>query len=229
MKGPLYFRFLRSVHPPAVGPVGCDGAGPAVCRSVRPLFLPAVLALTVLFIVSGGCIYPDLKEFPEQERTLFLYNFSNSTFDSDTQVQLNRTLREEIHSKRDFVITDDPDQAVLGLYGEITLYRKEGRLYDNLRNPTRYELIVGARIRMRDRSSGRVLLSLEARIRPPSRFGVRSVCGILFARRHCGALQGCVGRLLRQGVQLRAHHVVLLCHSPKDRGTHRAARRRDDR
>lgn len=161
MKGPFFFRFLRSVHPPAVGPVGCDGAGPAVCRSVRPLFLPAVLALTVLFIVSGGCIYPDLKEFPEQERTLFLYNFSNSTFDSDTQVQLNRTLREEIHSKRDFVITDDPDQAVLGLYGEITLYRKEGRLYDNLRNPTRYELIVGARIRMRDRSSGRVLLSTE--------------------------------------------------------------------
>lgn len=125
----------------------------------------ARLLFIVLFLLpvfsSSSCIYPDLKEYPEQERTLYLFNFANSTFDSDAQVELNRILREEIHSKRDFIIVDDQDQASLGLYGEVTLYRKEGRLYDNLRNPTRYELIVGARIRMRDRDSGRVLLSSE--------------------------------------------------------------------
>ena len=122
---------------------------------------PSWLLISVLFLVFGSCIYPDLKEYPEPERTLYLFNFANSTFDADAQVELNRILREEIHSKRDFIIVDEQDQAALGLYGEVTLYRKEGRLYDNLRNPTRYELIVGARIRMRDRDTGQLLLSSE--------------------------------------------------------------------
>ncbi|MCB1137641.1 MAG: hypothetical protein KDK23_02755 [Leptospiraceae bacterium] len=122
---------------------------------------PFWLLISVLLLVFGGCIYPDLKEYPEPKRTLYLFNFANSTFDADAQVELNRILREEIHSKRDFIIVDEQDQAALGLYGEVTLYRKEGRLYDNLRNPTRYELIVGARIRMRDRDTGQLLLSSE--------------------------------------------------------------------
>ena len=92
-----------------------------------------------------------------------------------------------------------------------------------------YVCVVAADRDVEEAGFGRFLLSLEARIRPPSHFGVRSVCGILFARRHCGALQGCVGRLLCQGVQLRAHHLVLLCDSPKDGGTRRAGRQRDDR
>lgn len=121
----------------------------------------AVLHSLLLCLLLAGCIYPDLQEFPESDRTLFLFNFANSTFDADTQVQLNRALREEIHSKEDFILIDDQDEARLGLYGEITLYRQEGRMYDNLRNPTRYELIVGVRIRLRDRGSGAVLLSSE--------------------------------------------------------------------
>jgi hypothetical protein len=125
--------------------------------------LKRILAGLIVLLAIGlsSCIYPDLKEFPEEDRTLYLFNFSNSTFDADTQVELNRILREEIHSKKDFLITPEPDDARLGLYGEITLYRKEGRLYDNLRNPTRYELIIGARIRMREKPTGRVILSSE--------------------------------------------------------------------
>ena len=45
-----------------------------------------------------------------------------------------------------------PQQTVI--YGEVTLYRKEGRLFDNYRNATRYELIVACRIRLRDGSGG---------------------------------------------------------------------------
>ena len=89
--------------------------------------------------------------------------------------------------------------------------------------------VVAADRDVEEAGSGRFLLSLEARFRPPSHFGVRSVCDIRVARRNCGALQGCVGRLLCKGVQLRPHHAVLLCYSPKDGGTRRAARQRDDR
>ncbi|MCB1167350.1 MAG: hypothetical protein KDK37_09435 [Leptospiraceae bacterium] len=118
--------------------------------------------LAFLFgLIFIGCLSPDLKEYDRSNRTLFLFNFTNSTFDADTQVELNRALREELHSKGDFLLTDQQDAAKLGLYGEVTLYRKEGRLYDNLRNPTRYELIAGVRIRMREMDSGVVLLSTE--------------------------------------------------------------------
>ena len=124
-------------------------------------FAPFAAALGIVTLFSAGCVYPDLKNFSREERTLYLYNFANSTFDADAQTELNETLREEIHSKEDFLLVPEPEEARLGLYGEVTLYRKEGRLYDNLRNPTRYELIIGVRIRLREKPSGRVLLSTE--------------------------------------------------------------------
>ena len=68
--------------------------------------LKRILAGLIVLLAIGlsSCIYPDLKEFPEEDRTLYLFNFSNSTFDADTQVELNRILREEIHSKKDFLV-----------------------------------------------------------------------------------------------------------------------------
>ncbi len=130
---------------------------------MSPLRFSRYLCLLLLpgWLIFAGCVYPNLKEFPPEQRTLYLYNFANSTFDADAQVELNDILREEIHSKDDFLIVSEPEEASLGLYGEVTLYRKEGRFYDNLRNPTRYELIIGVRIRMREKPSGRVLLSSE--------------------------------------------------------------------
>jgi hypothetical protein len=36
------------------------------------------------------------------------------------------------------------------VYGDVVVYRKEGRMFDNFRNPTRIELIVACRLRLRE-------------------------------------------------------------------------------
>jgi hypothetical protein len=108
-------------------------------------------------ISAGSCsvfqVY-DLKEFPESSRTVFLQNFSNETYDPDVNVELNRILRNAIHMRRNFILTDDRTKARFHLHGELIVYRREGRMYDNYRNPARYMLAASVLIRMRENLNG---------------------------------------------------------------------------
>ncbi len=96
----------------------------------------------------------DLRSYPGETRTLYLHNFTNDTFQPDTNVEVTRALRDEINRRENFILVDDPAAAHLHLYGSISVFRKEGRMYDNYRNPVRYELILSARIKLRERDKG---------------------------------------------------------------------------
>lgn len=113
-----------------------------------------LLLLSVPLWIGSGCHYMrrvDLRSYPESKRTLYLYNFSNEAFQPDINIELTQAMRDEVDRRDNFILTKDRMKARFGLYGAVTIYRKEGRLYDNYRNPTRYELIVAARVRMVDR------------------------------------------------------------------------------
>jgi len=91
----------------------------------------------------------DLSNYPVATRTLYLHNFTNESFQPDVNVELNRWVRSELGRRGNFLLQDERDDARLWLYGEITVYRREGRMFDNLRTPVRVELIVACRIRLR--------------------------------------------------------------------------------
>lgn len=101
-----------------------------------------------LSLLNCSLYSPRLADYPEQERQTFLMNPLNRTFEGDVHVELERILREEIHRKEDFLLTSEKENAKIGLYPELMIYRKEGRMYDQYRTPVRYELIVGAKMRI---------------------------------------------------------------------------------
>jgi hypothetical protein len=109
-------------------------------------------ALFVLCLpaVTGCATYHlDLSRYPANQRVLYLHNFTNETFQADTNVELTEWVRREIHRRRNFTLADDRARAPLSLYAKVRVYRKEGRLYDNAREPVRFDLTVIARVRVR--------------------------------------------------------------------------------
>ncbi|MBX7059411.1 MAG: hypothetical protein K1X75_15215 [Leptospirales bacterium] len=119
-------------------------------------YLRTGLALVAAF-GAAGCLSlggRDLSQLSLAQRSAFLVNFSNATFEPDVNVELTEMVRQEGERRGRLLLGDDRSLAQTVIYGEVTLYRKEGRLFDNYRNATRYELIVACRIRLRDGSGG---------------------------------------------------------------------------
>lgn len=108
------------------------------------LLLRVFLAFFAIGTIQGCSVfqYVDLSIYPVESRTIYIRNLLNNTFEPDVHVFLTRAIREEIQRRDNFILRDNQSEAKFTLAGEITVYRKEGRLYDNYRNPTRYELIV---------------------------------------------------------------------------------------
>ena len=118
----------------------------------------AVLFSAALFGV--GCVaYPtyDLGGYPRETRTLFVQNFTNNSFAPDANVELTEAVRGEIARRGNFVLAKSREEARLRLHGRIVLYRKEGRMFDNLRQATRTELVLACRIAVRG-ADGEVLV-----------------------------------------------------------------------
>lgn len=111
--------------------------------------LPARILAIALCQVTFCTIYsPRLHEYDPELRQAFLYNTVNRTFEGDIHVELNMIIREEFHRKGDFLLTDEPEAARIAFYPEFIVYRKEGRLFDQYRTATRYDLIVAAKMRI---------------------------------------------------------------------------------
>lgn len=126
-----------------------------------PYKLPALLA--VVFLLGAGCASVDLSDYPESSRTIFLHNFTNDSFQPDIPRELNRAMQVELLRRQNFIVQDDKQKAALFLYGRVTGFRKRGLLYDDLREPTRVELMLVCRIRLRHAGSagGQVVASRE--------------------------------------------------------------------
>lgn len=124
------------------------------------LFKYYITYIILLVTLTGGFLagcapffYVDLSPYPETKRTIYLQNFLNHTFQPDINVILTRNLRDEIHRRENFIIVNDRHKARFVLSGEVNVFRKEGRMYDNYQNPTRYEMVISARIRLRESGS----------------------------------------------------------------------------
>jgi len=69
--------------------------------------------------------------------------------------------------RKNFLLRKDRKIARLWIYGNITVYRKEGLMYDNLRNAIRSEIIAVCKIKMRQNpqkiTSPPVIQLLESR------------------------------------------------------------------
>lgn len=92
----------------------------------------------------------DLSAYPADLRTVYLHNFSNTSFQPDVHFELTEAVRQELHRRGNFKVQSERESARLWIYGEVVVYRKEGRMYDNFRNATRVELIVACRLRLRE-------------------------------------------------------------------------------
>ena len=127
-----------------------------------------ILAVALFSWSTAGCAYfqrIDLSEYPEGQRTAFLHNFTNESFQPDVNVELTEIMRRELARRENFSLMKSREEARLWLYGEITIYRKSGRMFDNLRTPTRYELLVAARIKVRENPGEDLWLSQEVTAR----------------------------------------------------------------
>lgn len=129
----------------------------------------AMVAALVLGMASvAGCAHfqrVDLSAYPPGERTLFLHNFTNQSFQPDVNVELTEVMRREIARRENFTLTKSREEARLWVYGEISVYRKSGRMFDNLRTPTRFELLVAARIKVREKPGENLWISREVSAR----------------------------------------------------------------
>mgnify|MGYP002352869259 CR=1 FL=1 len=131
--------------------------------SAFTLFRPSRLLPLMLLLLSVACITEDrrLSGLPVEQRTLFLQNFGNSTFEGDLQMELTESLRTYIHMRRGYVLVEDRDAARFILFGDVILYRREGHLFDNELNPTRYDLNMVVRVRLIERQTGLTVTSFE--------------------------------------------------------------------
>jgi len=113
------------------------------------------LIYLLILLAPLSCMGPEinLKSIPEADRTLFIHNFTNASFDPDVNIELADEMRRETERRGNFIQTKERQQAKYWLFGEITVYRKEGRMFDNYRTPIRFELIVAARVRLQKNSA----------------------------------------------------------------------------
>ena len=119
-------------------------------------------------ICVAGCAYferIDLSEYPPGDRTVFLHNFTNESFQPDVNVELTEAVRQEVARRENFQLMQSREEAHLWIYGEDTVYRKSGRMFDNLRTPTRYELLAAARIKVRENPGDNLWVSREVTAR----------------------------------------------------------------
>ena len=119
------------------------------------------LLFAVLFSSCMNTIVLDSKKYPVSDRTVFVYNFENSAFQADVNGEMTEVLRNHIYRRKNFFPQKKPSDSVFSIYGEITMYRKEGRMYDNYRDPVRFELMVGVRVKMRSTADSLLLLDSE--------------------------------------------------------------------
>jgi hypothetical protein len=115
------------------------------------LYISVSLSIILLSILTNCASYAvhDLSGYPETSRGVFVYNFTNDTFQHDVNREMTDMLTVETSRRGNFILNRDADQAAMWISGEITMYRKEGRMYDNFRDPVRYELIVACAVRLR--------------------------------------------------------------------------------
>lgn len=128
----------------------------------------SLLIVTFVILAMSGCAAfqgVDLTGYPNEQRTLFLHNFTNDAFQADVNVELTESLRREIARRENFRLMPDREGARLWVYGEITMYRRAGRMFDNLRTPTRFELLVAARIKVRENPGENLWVSREVSAR----------------------------------------------------------------
>lgn len=109
------------------------------------------LVLAAALAISGCRLLQrtDLSAYDPGSRTIFIHNFSNNTFQPDVNVELTEWVAREINRRDNFKTRTEKEDARIWIYGEIAVYSRDGRMYDNFQNPTRYEMTVAARIKIR--------------------------------------------------------------------------------
>src|SRR6185436_14534870 len=94
--------------------------------------------------------HTDLSGHDPTTRTIFVHNFTNNTFQSDANLELTDWVRNEIGRRDNFKIVKTREEARLWLYGDIVEFSQQGQMYDNLRNPVRYEMVTTVKIKFRE-------------------------------------------------------------------------------
>lgn len=129
----------------------------------RGLLGLAILSLLPVFAMLTACESVDarLAGLPREERTIYLENFSNSTFEADVHVEWVEALRQRLDQRRGYLPVAEPAEARFVLSGEVVVFRRDGYMYDNENAPLRYDLMMVVRLRLTDRQSGNIVTSFE--------------------------------------------------------------------
>ncbi len=121
--------------------------GRSSARAVLGVFAILFLAYSVSCRLLQ---HTDLSGRDPATRTIFVHNFTNQTFQPDIQVELADALKNELARRDNFKVVATREAARLWVYGDIVVFSREGRMYDNFRNPTRYEMVATVRIKLRE-------------------------------------------------------------------------------
>lgn len=106
-----------------------------------------VILLSAILFGFSNCVHTDLAKYPKADRTLYLYNITNNSFQSDINLEVFRSLRRELSRRNNFVLKTDKAEAIWHLYGSIRAFDRRGLMYDDLRSPTRLSLVAVCKIR----------------------------------------------------------------------------------
>ncbi len=113
---------------------------------------PGICALLAALVILPDCRLlqrTDLSGYDPATRTIFIHNFTNQTFQADVNVELTEWVKLELNRRDNFKTRTDKDEAHIWIYCEVAVYSRDGRMYDNFQNPTRYEMTVAGRLKIR--------------------------------------------------------------------------------
>lgn len=106
--------------------------------------------LFLSMILSCKSLTIELKKLPEEDRKIYLENFTNQTFEPLIHQEFYNHLRERIHQKNSLIIVEEKKNSNYYLSGSILLFRREGFLYDNEMLPNAYQIDSLIEIRIYD-------------------------------------------------------------------------------
>lgn len=132
---------------------GCAQHGSLTAMFLR-LSITAIVALIAIRCSAFQKL--DLSNYPIEDRSVFLYNFTNQSFQPDVNTELTDHLRNELSRRGNFIPKKTREEAAWLLYGEVVAYRKEGRMFDNYRNAIRYELVIIAKVKLRRNTNANI-------------------------------------------------------------------------
>lgn len=119
-----------------------------------------LIKLFFLFLLSScSATVKELRQFPSEQRSLYMENFTNTTFEPYIHNEFYEVLRQEFHRRNSLPVKKNANDATYSMTGNIFLFRREVLMYQNEVSPAAYRVDMGVSVQLRKKN--RVIFSQE--------------------------------------------------------------------